>query len=236
MGDTITIIKTIHDTIRVANADTLETLTKVDNFYSSAWDKLVAIGTIIGIIIPIIYALYQRRLYSLNKKELTDEINTELESIKSELDNLVNKKIEEKFALHISELNKKMSALDASTFHIQGRDNVLRKAYEDAYIDFVTASNGYLKGEDYLNLGITLKVICDHVLPHMNAKQVEQLKTTKVADIDDLIKKLEKADEKGIFTTQIRLLLKSINELNERAKQTEPSKPLDLPPTNVGLP
>lgn len=219
MGDTITIIKTIHDTLRISNTDTLETLSKVDSFYNSAWSRLIIMGSIIGIVIPLIYALYQRQLYKQNKKELSSEINSELVELKKEVHEVINIEITKKITEFNERLDKKVSAIDGGTFHIQGSSHIQQKNYYQAFVDYVTASSLYIKGEDYLNLQVLLKSIYNQCIPQLTKEQIEELKSTEVANIDTLIETLKKNNSNGIFTEHIRLILKALNNLKKTDKE-----------------
>ena len=58
--------------------DTLEIINRIDQFYDSAWDKLIIIGTIsfgiVGIVVPLIIQWYQKKSLKLSEENLKTEI------------------------------------------------------------------------------------------------------------------------------------------------------------------
>jgi hypothetical protein len=100
------------ETLQVANAlvqnapQSIEYINQINEFYNSAWDKLIIGGgmllTVIGIIIPAILQYWQLKTLKHSEKFLLDEINNKIKESKEELEILIHKKIQEE-----NEINKK---------------------------------------------------------------------------------------------------------------------------------
>lgn len=82
MVDTLQIIR---DTVYVTNNDLLDVVTKVDGFYTNAWNvatwAMFAILTLIGIVLPLLLNWRQEKEYKEDKKEF-DKVVKELDEIK----------------------------------------------------------------------------------------------------------------------------------------------------------
>ena len=83
--DSSSIIRIVHDTIRVSNNEALDILNKTDSFYRSSWANLLAVASIIGIAVPIVSAWYQKKLYNQNKKELSEYAFKQIKNTLTEL-------------------------------------------------------------------------------------------------------------------------------------------------------
>lgn len=53
MPDTTRVIQMIHDTIYVKGAESLDILNKVDTLYNNAWNRLIWVVAIFGVVLPI---------------------------------------------------------------------------------------------------------------------------------------------------------------------------------------
>ena len=216
MPDTLEMVRIVHDTVRINNTNTMDVLNKVDAFYNHSWNNLLTIGAIIGVVIPLLYALYQRRLYILNKKELSEEINRELaeiketavKEVKNSLDSIINE-LETK-------INRKIQTVDARHFHLQGSQLLDKGDYKGAFRDYCYAASAYNDGEDYLNLQSVLSLMYLSCLPQMSKKDYNDLIGNGTTEVDPLIEKINNNDSKSYFTQHIRNLKQAINDLNDK--------------------
>lgn len=103
-------------------------INQVNEFYDSAWLKLIIVISILGIVVPILVQYFQRR----NLKDLTDFIQKQLNEgfqLKlSELKEFNKKEIQNAIDLLNQDLNKikqrievVATEMDSSTFFLQGR-------------------------------------------------------------------------------------------------------------------
>lgn len=150
-----------------------EIIGRVNEFYDSAWLKLIIVISILGILVPIIAQYFQR----LNLKELTNFIGNEIkdrfDTRLSELKEFNNSQIEIALKDYKNELsliensNKNiLNELDASTYYLQGRASLLDKQYELAMVSFIKSANLWLISKRperskvlFVNMKICLKKI-----------------------------------------------------------------------------
>jgi hypothetical protein len=218
MSDTTYITKVIHDTVlvQVPNPNALDIVTRVDDFYAHSWSNLMTLGAIIGAVIPLLYGWYQRRLYNLNKKELSEEIAQEITAIKISVDKEIDKKIKEEFEGLNDTISLKLNILDGRQFHLQANNNQAKGSLKNALVDYYTACKLYLKGKDFLNLQIILKFMYENSLRNIHTTDYDNLVKAKLIDIEDLIKELSDKNERGFFTLQITSLRQALIDLEAR--------------------
>lgn len=70
---------------------TLVIVEKINSFYSSAFSQLITITVamlaFVGIIVPILYYLYQQRLFKIEVSSIEAKMEDKLDEIKNELKN-----------------------------------------------------------------------------------------------------------------------------------------------------
>ncbi len=97
-------------------------------------------------------------------------------------------------------LNKKISCLEASTFHIQGNDMLGKELFASAISDYVVATKYYLTGNDEQNGRIVLGNILKALrLVTKNSYIEDQVQVS----IDDLIKDLEGRNVYGRYSKDV---------------------------------
>ena len=86
---------------------TLKILETVNQFYTQSFNQLIliigAIFAFVGVFLPILISLYQKRLFRLEQKEVEASIGN---TLKDEL-KLIEKKIKKEYEEKESELEKK---------------------------------------------------------------------------------------------------------------------------------
>ena len=186
----------------------IELLEKVNNFYNSAWDKLIIIGTIsfgiIGIVIPLLIQWYQKKVLKLSEERLTKEIEKKTAIMQKQFKKTIQEEIENR----INEYEQKIETLNASSnakaFHIQANGNLEKQYFSDALVDYIIASDDYSKSEDYGNLQTTLRLICDECIPKLSTEEINDIKISENQDLNKLLETLTENDKNGILTKQIR--------------------------------
>lgn len=148
-------------------------VSQVNDFYDSAWLKLIIVISILGIIVPIIVQYLQRK----NLKDLTESIrkqmNDTFESKLSELKEFNEREMQlitQEFKNNISLVEKQnenlLTELDASTFYLQGRSSVNSKNYILAIQSFLKSAHLWSQTKRpertkviFVNLAVCLKLI-----------------------------------------------------------------------------
>lgn len=205
MGDTL---QTILNAIETSGKEQTEIISKVNEFYNSAWEKLVLIGTvsfgIVGIIIPMAIQWYQRRSLKLSEDILKKEMALELENSKKEILEQIQISLKESLDNYERKIEKLNSSMEASTFHLQANSQIEKGLVLDAFADYITAASGYLHCENYINLQIVLRTISNSCLPKLSIEEINDLKIKNEVDFDILLANISDNDEMNTFTEILR--------------------------------
>lgn len=196
--------------------DNYELINQVDEFYNSAWNKLLLVGTvsfaIVGILVPYILQWYQKKSIKLSENELRQEIAKELEEIKVSLMadvisffNEQSKKYEEKFIMqsHSSE---------AGLFHIQGRLELSNSEHKASLFSFLVAAKNYNLTQDYINLRAILETIDSEVLQGIKKSDIEELQE-EGWDIIELLDLIKENASNGAFFAIVRSLKSKLKDM-----------------------
>jgi hypothetical protein len=201
-------------------------ISKVNEFYDSAWLKLIFVISILGVFVPLFAQYYQRQ----NTKDLMDyiggEIKDRFDTRLNELKDYNKQQIEialedhkvklasmEKFSENI------LRELDASTFYLQGRSNLLSKRYDLAMVNFFRSADLWLTSNRpnranviFQNMIICLKQINDNsILISIN----DALKKDNAMH-DSIEKKLDKyrqRDDGAKFVKKLDQILEEIQRI-----------------------
>lgn len=201
--------------------DPIEILKSVDEFYNSAWNKLIIFTSIlvavVGVIIPILLTWWQNRTLKIREDAIQKELNSSLtitiKNIEEKLTNRINEEFDNKIEKIKSEMNQEVANIRAGTFHLQGNNNLKEKLYKLAIIDFFTAGENYLEGKDLLNLGRINNLIKNN-LGKLSKEELEELESEN-SEPSDYINKLEDSNENEVFTDLIRELKMSITKIKK---------------------
>ena len=134
--------------------------TEVNNFYDSAWLKLIIVITILGIALPIIIQYFQRKNYKELAENLRNSFDDKLDILKENNELRIDKIVNE-YKTNLNELETKndmvMFEIDANTYYLQGRSLMLERS-------FIPAVFSYLKAI------LTLKKCnrVDRIIPNLN--------------------------------------------------------------------
>ncbi len=187
--------------------ETLEILEKIDTFYSNSFGTLVTLTFSIlafaGILIPILIAYIQNRQVKHETLLLIKKIEDESLQQAKENENKINallekerKKIESQLLKLEDDLNKKLSNSEAGLFHIQAQHHRDKEFYALATVDYCTAAEGYIDGNDELNLGRVLYALKSECIEKLTATDFKT--SDKLLDsINELVEKLSSQNTNG---------------------------------------
>jgi len=231
-----TVAKPIIDTIakqvvvpQKPESETLEILSKVNEFYDSSWNKLLyVLGSafaILAIVVPIVIQYIQNKAIEASEKELETKSNLKIDQIKKDLEEELEKKLDSKILEFKKDLETKIKKIDANTnasaFHMQGNDCLQKENYKEAVRDYCSASTNYQVAGDLVNLKATLSgfLYCVELLNKSDITYLENIESLKLFEILDQI---EKEDIGGAFLRDIRKIRAAIYKIiNSEEKQEE---------------
>ena len=135
--------------------NTLKILETVNQFYIDSFNQLIMITvmilTFVGVLMPILISLYQKRIFKLEQQEIKNSL---LEILTSNLKE-IEEKIDAKYSEKEKEYEKKISNLEkvmeqqslkslAKIYHLQGNSYLGTKHYYTALESFFAAGTNYL--------------------------------------------------------------------------------------------
>ncbi len=199
----------------------IDIIQNIENFYDSAWNKLIFTGTvalgIIGVLIPIIIQWWQKKILNLEKNKLKEELRNELSL---EFKELYVKKFKKLKREHRIDLE----SLKGMTFHLQGNKLVDEGYIKGAIADFITSAILYSRGKKHGNLVRVLNNLIRN-LEDFPKEDFENLIESEEINLKKFFKRLIKNDKKGALGDLIQDLkdkikkLKTIDEI--KLKETE---------------
>jgi len=198
-------------------------ISKVNEFYDSAWLKLIFFISIFGVFVPLLAQYFQRQ----NTKDLIDYISRELkdrfDTRLNELKDYNKQQIEIALEDHKGKLSSMekfneniIKELDASTFYFQGRSSLLSKRYDLAMVNFFRSADLWLASNRpnranviFQNMILSLKQINDSSL----LNRINEALKKDNAMHDTIEKKLDKYRQRDDGANFIKKLDQILEEL-----------------------
>lgn len=198
--------------------DTLDILSKVYEFYDSAWDKLIYLVSgafgILAVLVPYLIQRYQNKVLDLKEKELERKIIEEVEKarneIKKEMLKIFNNKIEE----FDKKIQKSSDEVNGKIFHLNGSNHYDKEEYLETIRSFCCAISHYIDCDEKSNLKVALESI-SYSLGKLNEDQINDLKFENYCDLDDLCQRIERKSYYGFLYKDIVAIRKKIKSLQE---------------------
>jgi hypothetical protein len=199
----------------------LDVMNSVNEFYSGAFDKLfefvLALIALFGVVLPILFQVYQKRALKGEMATLFDEKKTDLlKQIGAKFEE-EKKNNEKSLAEKSADIEKKLIRTEGYTFQIQGNMLAEQKHYLHAAESYLTAARRYCKSESGENL-INILTVCliNGVLPKLLKKDIE--KDSLKEGFDKLIKQLTEINKNGFLSDSIRKFEEALSEARKREK------------------
>ena len=199
-------------------------LEMVNSFYSTAWNQLVVFTTVllafVGIFIPVVTQLYQNRITKLERKEIQNTLQEEVDKIKDDLHREMQKNLEaERIETRslISEMESRLVKENlhttASLMHVQAYAYEKQGNKLAALESYVRAAMQYIDIKvDQVNLNRVLTNIAVDCLPSLSKRDIDLLPGIE-EDMESLIAKLK---AEGIYLDQMRKIVWEWNRAKER--------------------
>ena len=132
-------------------AEKQDVISQLNDFYNSAWLKLVIVITLLGILLPILVQYFQRKslkdLTDFISKQMNDTFELKIQELKIfnkiEIEDSIKELKENLNKIEIENRNI-LVELDATTFYMQGRTSLEQKRFEMCIPDFLRSANLWL--------------------------------------------------------------------------------------------
>lgn len=180
-------------------------LNQVNEFYNSAWEKLLVVGTIaltiVGIIAPIMMQWYQKRTLKLNEEHLREALRKEIEGSKIQLKQEIEVLVNEKSKKVKQSLRRKVKILyynsEGGLYYVQANNQIDIKNYYEATRSYAIAIDYYRKAKNLLLIQEILPNLID-CLKKIKKVDINELKKEDDVDLDEILIKVLNKDKYGI--------------------------------------
>ncbi|WDO11554.1 hypothetical protein MH928_09435 [Flavobacterium sp. WW92] len=188
----------------------IDILNQVNEFYNSAWEKLLVVGTIaltiVGIIAPIMMQWYQKRTLKLSEEHLREVLRKEIESSKIQLKEEIEALVNEKFKKSKNSLKRKSKILynnsEGGLYFIQANNQMDDKKYYQATLSYGTAIDYYRKAKNFVSIQDILPYLVD-CLKKIKKTDINELKKVDNVDLDKILTKVLNTDKYGVVRNAI---------------------------------
>jgi hypothetical protein len=207
-------------------------ITQVNDFYDSAWLKLIIVISILGIIVPIIVQYLQRK----NLKDLTESIRKQMnDTFESKVNELKDFNVREmqlitqEFKSNISLVEQQnenlLTELDASTFYLQGKASINSDNYNLAIQSFIKSAHLWSQTKRpekvkviFVNLASCLKKI--NKKSYGDAIDKRLTKSSLSMNLDEYIEYFDMNENKDLFEKELNVVKSEIKRIR-LIKETE---------------
>lgn len=211
-------------------SETLQILEKLNTFYSGAFTQLitytVGILAFIGIVIPFAIATFQNKQLKKDQTSLSNQIANELiaakEEMKREIEEQMSKREEglRKLVLETkNEIDSEIRKFDRLAFarsvHLQAR-SLLVDYPASAAFDALNAAKHYATYKDEQNL-ISSLALFKEAIPKVCKTDFDDYDIKKACD--DAVKSIEKLNEHGRYTQELKFIKQSVVEAEKRPSE-----------------
>lgn len=182
--------------------ETLEILSKVNEFYDSSWDKLLYVlgggFAVLAIAVPLIIQYIQNKSIKASEKELENKIIEEIEKARVEIKNELTVNLNAKIKEYDIKLKKSNDELSGMIMHINGINSFDDKEFFLAFQSFVYAFGYNIDGDVKHQLELNLENIL-WCLQELTQESIEELREKKFYDLESLMNKtIKEADDKTV--------------------------------------
>ncbi|GAB4512724.1 MAG: hypothetical protein Tsb0026_16830 [Sulfuricaulis sp.] len=202
----------------------IEIINSVSSFYEAAWNHLlwfvVVAGAIIGVLVPYLIQLYQRRLFKVEEGNIKQELDKHVNQIKADLLKSIEDRfggqavtMDNKFSELHEELAKEIAGAKGGVYFVQARVNREKKSYGLAVRSYALAAIEFLHADSHENLQKVLGQI-EECLSHVVKKQILSLEINDC--FGPFLKGLEAENTSGRYAINIRKLKREWQAANER--------------------
>jgi hypothetical protein len=183
----------------------LKVLESVNTFYSQAFSQLMSITlamlAFVGILLPILFAVYQHRLFKLERSSVAADVKSALLKVISsrieEFDahtSAAELKLEEQLKSFEAKMEERLANATGGVFHVQGLTYVGNQQYLPAFESFIQAAIEHMKAHRENNLVRVLKLMSDDCLPRLNKDDLS-LEHRWKENFDELIRMLDQLNK-----------------------------------------
>ena len=206
--------------------DSTTVFEQMHSFYSESFTNLmyltIAILTIIGIVMPLIIQWIQTRNFKIERETLEGIIQNNVDNIKEEMIELVNKKFtEEKVSLKMlfeeksKKINDELKQLDCNSkgnaFFLQASIDTGDESFGKAALNYFVSANYFLKSGDSQNAQNAISNALEFCLSKLNNDKDNDISEIET-EIDRTLKLLGDNNSNSVNSNLIKDIKKALKE------------------------
>lgn len=190
------------------------TLADIQNFYESAWDKLIISSSVLFVAMTLTVLIF---IYFVNYRYFKIKIEKRFDIIKYETIANIKEEYKEDMKIVRQEYHNKSKALRGIQSTIEGKIYLTEKKTELATESFLEAIKGYLHGKDYKNFKLASNIVIDKCLPELTKLELNKIFRKMSTTQDEYFSELKKIDRSEYSRDEIaELMLKcDLIEVND---------------------
>lgn len=185
--------------------ETLEILSKVNEFYDTSWSKLIWLLTgafaILGIFIPFIIQNYQKKKLKLNEEKLEAKVKSEIEEAKRKMSEEISKIIDTKIEQLKKDTEKTHDFFRGLILQLNASQLIDSGKYIDAVQDTITAVDMYIKCNDLLGIRNSLESV-EFCLKKLSKDEIINLQLE--VDFLKILNEIRPIDNSIVLSDQIK--------------------------------
>jgi len=204
-----------------------DVINQINDFYDSAWLKLIIVISVLGVIVPIIAGYLQRKnlndLTESIRKQMNDTFDSRIVELK-EFNEKEMKVITQEFKNNISEIEKEnknlMTEIDASTFYLQGRAGVNSNNINLAIQSFFKAAHLWSKTKrpervkvQFSNIQSCLKEINNKEF--IEAMDKRLMKSSISMNLEEYLDYFDSNENIDLFIEELEAVKAQINRIEQ---------------------
>lgn len=202
--------------IEKPKSDTLEILSKVNEFYDSSWNKLIflLVGafTILGIIVPFIIQHFQSKALKASEKQLENEINIRITEAKEEIRKEMVEELSTQMKKYKEEVDFNFDSISGIMVHSQAVGLLEKERFYEALNHFTIALGRYNRCNDKNNIIIILNQIAT-CLENLTTEEIDRFKSNKFSSLMQRIKATYEKNDLTIIKDKTKELKRKLNAL-----------------------
>lgn len=209
-------MKKIHILFEIIQPEknSIDYLNQINEFYNSAWDKLIIGGgiliTFIGIIVPILLQYWQLQTLKHREKLLFNEIESRINQSKSELKSLIeeivekeNKKTKDEIVLILESTEGKILQTQGNFFYSSNISTALHSYFRSI--------KKYLNANEYSLIRRVLPMM-NNCINKLSKKQIEELEENENINFHEFISELLQSEAGKVCENEIKTIRKSLKD------------------------
>lgn len=203
----------------VMNAyDVTTIIHNINTLYSNVIDQFIGITlgmlALIGVVLPLVFAYFQRRKINADHQELSKKIEAETLSAKTILIEELRRELKEERNIILSdmaeikknihlEIDKIRAGADAKAYHLQANASIKDELYIQAFLDCAIAIRNYIDAKDEANLIRVLDAVLLHsVFPNLKKADFDG-EEILLESFNGIYKAIEALNDRGRFSDNL---------------------------------